>query len=209
LTRGADNKPVIGLTGGIASGKSRVAHLLGELGAAVIDADQVAREVVAPGTDGLRAIISHFGEGVLAAEGSLDREKLGKIAFSDVQARAALNAIMHPRIGQRSAQASTAPYVVYEAALLVETGIYKGLSALVVVATPQYVQLERAVARDGMLAEAVQARIDSQLPLADKVAVADYVIENDGDLDTLQARTLDVHQRIMKRFASPDAAQAR
>ncbi len=207
-------KAVIGLTGGIASGKSRVARILSESGVPVIDADQVAREVVEKGTDGLRAIVARFGAGVLTDDGALDRDKLAKIVFSDPEARAALNAITHPRIAQRSAeligaaQAGDAPYVAYEAALLVETGVYKGLSALVVVSAPEHLQRERAIARDGATNEAVAARIRSQLPLADKVAVADYVIENDGDFDTLRARTLNVHTRLVERFGAGESRRA-
>ncbi len=199
-------KPTIGLTGGIASGKSTVAKLLAELGVAVIDADALAREVVAPGSDGLREVVQSFGAAVLGADGSLDREALGAIVFGDPEARRKLNAITHPRIGLLSAerivaaQASASPYVVYEAALLVETGAHKGFAALIVVAADATTQSTRAIARDGSSQEAAQARIAAQLPLADKVAVADYVIHNDGDLAALRGRTLAVHDQIMRRF---------
>jgi dephospho-CoA kinase len=206
-------KPTIGLTGGIASGKSTVARILADLGAAVIDADALAREVVKKGSDGLRELVATFGQMVLAADGGLDREALAAVVFRDPEARRKLNAITHPRIGMLSAQriaeaqATAAPYVVYEAALLVETGAHKGMAALVVVAADAATQARRTVARDGMSQEAAQARIAAQLPLSDKIAVADYVIHNDGQLDALRAATLEVHEQIMRRFGLSQAQE--
>jgi dephospho-CoA kinase len=205
---GENAKRLIGLTGGIASGKSTVARILSDLGVAVIDADALAREVVAVGTDGLTEVVATFGPGVLASDGSLDRAKLAAIVFDDAEARKKLTAITHPRIAQLSAtriaeamQTST-PYVVYEAALLVETGLHKGMAASIVVATHADNQLARAVARDGMTMDAARARMAAQLPLHEKTAVADYVIENDGDLAALRARTHAVHDAIVKRFGA-------
>lgn len=201
-------KPVIGLTGGIASGKSTVARLLRELGVAVIDADQLAREVVAKGTDGLREIIDTFGAGVLDSAGDLDRAKLGQIVFDDPSARQKLNAITHPRIGRLSAeriadaQNGPSPYVVYEAALLVETGIHRGFSALIVVAASTEVQLARSMARDALDEAAARARLAAQLPLSAKVEAADYVITNDGDLEALRVETHRTHRAILDRFAA-------
>src|ERR1700755_3053543 len=134
-------KAVIGLTGGIASGKSSVARVLRELGIAVIDADQIAREVAAKGTDGLREIVATFGSEVLDSKAELDRPKLGQVVFNDPAARQKLNAILHPRIGRLSAeriaaaQAGPSAYVIYEAPLLVETGAHRGFSALILVST--------------------------------------------------------------------------
>lgn len=201
-------KPLIGLTGGIASGKSTVARFLRELGVAVVDADALAREVVAKGTPGLAEVIEAFGSDVLAADGSLDRAKLAQRVFSDTEARAKLTAITHPKIAALSAERiglalrTQTPYVVYEAALLVETGIHSGMNALVVVGTDEATQVGRAVARDGMTVEASRARIAAQAPLAAKLAVADYVIHNDGDLDALRASTHAVHEQILARFGS-------
>lgn len=200
-------KPTIGLTGGIASGKSTVARILVQQGVAVVDADALAREVVAPGTDGLQEIVQAFGSDVLDADGSLDRKRLGALVFEDSDRRALLNAITHPRIGALSAarisdaQATGSPYVVYEAALLVEGGLYKAMSALIVVAADAAVQTARVGQRDGLTATETSARIAAQLPLADKVAVADYVIENNGSLADLTARTLAVHNQILQRFS--------
>ncbi len=205
------DKPTIGLTGGIASGKSSVARLFAELGVAVVDADALAREVVAKGSSGLAEVVASFGGEVLAADGGLHRERLGSIVFRDPAARLRLNAITHPRIAQLSAdrilQAHTgaAPYVLYEAALLVETGAQKGMDALVVVAADAELQVKRLMQRDGWSESDARARIAAQLPLADKVAVADYVIHNDGELDALRARCAEVHREILQRFG-PRAA---
>jgi dephospho-CoA kinase len=200
------DKPILGLTGGIASGKSTVARLLEARGVGVVDADRVYRDVVAPGSEGLAALVAEFGTGVLDGQGNLDRERLAALVFGDAQARAKLNAITHPRIGRRSLellvalQAGPHPYLVYEAPLLVEVGAHKGLAALIVVATDPGRQLERAMRRDGSSAEQAQSRIDAQLPLSEKVAVADYVIYNDGGLDALEERVAAVHAAILERF---------
>jgi dephospho-CoA kinase len=206
-------KAVIGLTGGIASGKSVVARELRALGVEVIDADLLAREVVAKGTEGLAEVVRAFGEDVLQADGTLDRERVAARVFNDADARKQLNGILHPRIGQLSleriaaAQATATPYVVYEAPLLVETGSYKGLSALVVVATPPATQLTRVVARDGMTTEAAQARLAAQMPLEAKVAVADYVIHNDAGLAELKAQVSVLHRTLCERFALSNASE--
>lgn len=199
-------KALVGLTGGIASGKSTVARLLAERGVAVVDADALAREVVAPGTVGLAEVIDTFGAQVLAPDGSLDRARLAQRVFADADARAKLTAITHPKIAALSAERITqamqspAPYVVYEAALLVETGIHTGMGALLVVGADAATQVARAMARDGMSAEAAQARMAAQLPLSAKAAVADYVIDNTGDLAALRARTHEVHDQLLARF---------
>lgn len=206
-------KAVIGLTGGIASGKSVVARELRALGIEVIDADVLAREVVAKGSEGLAEVVQAFGEDVLQADGTLDRERVAARVFNDAEARKRLNGILHPRIGQLSleriaaAQATSAPYVVYEAPLLVETGSYKGLSALVVVATAPATQLTRVVARDGMTTEAAQARLAAQMPVEAKVAVADYVIHNDAGLPELKAQVTDLHRTLCERFAQSNASE--
>lgn len=196
-------KPTVGLTGGIASGKSTVAEFFHRLGAAVVDADQVARDVVAPGSDGFVAVIDAFGAEMVGPDGSLDRAKLGALVFEDDEARKKLNAITHPRIAAESQrriakeQASDAPYVVYEAALLVENGMAKAFRPLVVVAVRPELQIARLMARDGSTAEEAQKRIDSQLPLGEKLALADYVIRNDGALPETEQRVREVHEAIL------------
>ncbi len=186
---------LFGLTGGIASGKSTVAARLRAHGVPVIDADELAREVVAPGTDGLRAIVETFGDGVLDATGALDRKALARIVFSDDGARQRLNAITHPRIGQRTADLADdlrragEPLGCYEAALLVENGVADMFRPLVVVSCPAAVQIERILARDDASREDAMARVAAQKPLAEKVAVADFVIDTDGPIAQSRERT--------------------
>ncbi len=197
---------IVGLTGGIGSGKSSVARIFASEGVPVVDADQVAREVVEPGTEGLAEVVKAFGADILDEGGRLDRAALGARVFSDPAARARLEEILHPRI----AQASTArfaelaraghPYAIYEAALLVENGSHRMMSALVVVTASEATQIARVRARDGLDEDAARARIAAQLPLADKVKVADYVIENEGSLEETRARTLEVHRALEARF---------
>lgn len=198
-------KPTLGLTGGIASGKSTVASILRGVGVGVVDADQVAREVVLPGTEGLQEVVAAFGRDVLHDDGSLNRDALAQRVFGDEPARLRLQAILHPRIGKRSAELLAAlrdgpgPYVVYEAPLLVEVGGHKALDGLIVVASGQEAQLERASARDAASRAAIAARIAAQLPLERKLAEADYVIWNDATLSELERRTLEVHRQIVER----------
>ena len=183
---------IFGLTGGIACGKSTVSRMLVGRGATVIDADQIARDVVMPGKPAYEDIVKTFGEGVLAPDGTIDRPALGRIVFGDEQARSKLNAITHPRIGQETAQRiqkvreQGVKVLIYDAALLVETGGYKMYEALIVVTADPAVQLERLIARDRIPAEEARKKIDAQFPLEKKVAVADYVIENSGDLAALE-----------------------
>jgi dephospho-CoA kinase len=179
---------VFGLTGGIASGKSTVARRFAERGLDVIDADQVARDVVAPGSPGLAAVVQAFGPEILTGDGTLDRPALRERVFGDDTARKTLNAILHPRIGaetMRRTQALAAQGVglaCYEAALLVENGLADAFRPLVVVAVSPEVQRTRLMARDGASAEAAERALAAQLPLEDKVKLADHVIDNDGEL---------------------------
>lgn len=196
---------VVGLTGGIGSGKSTVARLFAEFGVPVVDADQVARDVVEPGTDGLRELVATFGETILSADGRLDRKALGDRVFGDDDERRKLEAILHPRIGMESLRQLSAldaaghPYALYEAALLVETGRHETMGALVVVSVDAQTQRERVMQRDALDETQAQARIDSQLPLADKVAVADFVVHNDGTLDATKTQVAEVHAALLAR----------
>jgi dephospho-CoA kinase len=184
---------VIGLTGGIASGKSTVARLLARRGAAVVDADLLARQVVEPGQPALAELVARFGPTILRPEGTLDRKRLGAIAFADPAARADLGRITHPRIAAASAAAiatwadAGASVVFYEAALLVENRTHLGLAGLIVVAAAPETQLARLVARDGLAPEEATARIVAQAPLSDKLAAATWVVRNDGDEAALAA----------------------
>lgn len=178
--------PVIGLTGGIACGKSTVSEMFAARGASIVDADAIARAVVEPGTPGLEAVIAAFGEEMRTADGRLDRARLGQLVFNDADARAQLNGILHPRMAQVTAQriqaarAAAPPLIVYDAALLIEMGQADAFRPLVVVDLPPETQLSRLMARDGSDADAAGARIAAQMPLAEKVAQADHVIDNRG-----------------------------
>jgi dephospho-CoA kinase len=177
---------LFGLTGGIASGKSTVAARFRSRGLPVIDADALAREVVTPGSDGLRALVEAFGPGVLRSDGTLDRPALARIAFADDVARGQLDAITHPRILQRAmeraaelAQAGE-PLACYEAALIVENGAADAFRPLVLAACPEDVQMARVLARPGASIEDVRARMRAQKPLAEKVALANVVVDTAG-----------------------------
>lgn len=185
---------LFGLTGGIASGKSTVAARFRERGLPVIDADQLARDVVRPGTPGLADIVKTFGSEILLSTGELDRKALAARVFSDDAARKTLNGIVHPRITEETMRiamelgAAGEPLACYEAALLVENGMADAFRPLVVVAIPFEVQLARAMARDGSTEAEARGRLAAQMPLAEKVAVADVVIDNSGTLTMLVDR---------------------
>lgn len=183
---------VYGLTGGIGSGKSTVARLLGARGAAIIDADKVAREVVEPGTEGLARVVAAFGSGVLGQDGKLDRKAVGARVFSDETLRRELNGILHPLIAAETARriqalaATDVEVAVYEAALLVESGGWRAFDGLVVVESSIALQEQRVVARDGVSAEEAQRRILAQTSNSERRAAASVVIVNDGTLATLE-----------------------
>jgi dephospho-CoA kinase len=199
---------VVGLTGGIACGKSTVSEMLRRLGVPIVDADEIAREVVEPGSPVLAAVATEFGPGVLLPDGTLDRVGLGKRVFADAHARARLNAIVHPAVRERSAARLAAearkgaPIAVYDAALILENGLGGAMDALIVVAVPEDVQVERLVRRDGIDHEAALARIRAQMPLAEKVAAADWVIDNSGTLTETEARVAGVWKAVQERFAA-------
>ena len=193
---------IIGLTGGIASGKSTVSAMLRELGAHVIDADQVARDVVAPGTPALAEIQARFGPAVLHEDGALDRKKLGAIVFADPDARRALERITHPRIAAATQQeiarlaAAGVDPVIYDAALIVENRLYTWMQGLIVVSVPPEVQVARLMIRDDIDEAAAQARLAAQLPLAEKVAVATHVIDNSGTRADTEAQVRALWERL-------------
>jgi len=197
---------VVGLTGGIASGKSTVAGILKDLGALVIDADILSREVVLPHTRCWKSITAHFGKGILNKDLSINRKKLASRIFSDPEKRMRLNRIIHPAIKKRIRQLITdighadagAALVIVDAALLVETGMYRDYDRLVVVAADENVQLARLMRRDRCTLMAAQRRLRSQLPLARKIHVADYVINNEGS----RAQTRKQAQMLFKRLCA-------
>ncbi|MHB8872970.1 MAG: dephospho-CoA kinase [Myxococcaceae bacterium] len=183
---------VYGLTGGIASGKSTVSKMLRELGAVVLDADQIAREVVEPGQPALGEIALRF-PGVVGPDGRLDRAKLAARVFGDEAERKALNAIVHPRIQAEVLERTGAlaakgvEQVFYDAALLIENGLDRAMSGVILVSAPPQVQLERLLAR-GATPEEAQARVAAQLPLEAKARHATWIIDNSGDLEHTRAQ---------------------
>lgn len=193
---------VFGLTGGIACGKSAVSAYFKEQGVPVIDADVLAREVVEPGTDGLRAVVKEFGEKVLAKDGSLDRKALAAIVFGDDEKRKRLNAILHPRIGALSMKKvqqldeKGEELACYEAPLLVENNLAHIFRPLVVVIAPESVQIARMMKRDNATEDEAYARIRPQMPNAEKAKIADYVIDNSGTLIELTKKAAEVLKAI-------------
>lgn len=195
----------IGLTGGIASGKSTVSARLAELGAVVVDADRIARDVVAPGTPGLAAVLAEFGDAVLAADGTLDRPALGAVVFASEERRRALEAIVHPLVREAGAalEEAAAPdaLVVHDIPLLVEAGRSGDFDAVLVVDVPVETQVERMVRDRGMSEADARARIAAQASREQRLAVADVVIENTVTLDDLLARVDAVHADLVARGA--------
>jgi dephospho-CoA kinase len=184
---------LVGLTGGIGSGKSTVARLLEKRGAVVFDADLLAREAVEPGTPGHAAVIERFGADVLAPGGELDREALASIVFADPAARRDLEQIVHPEVRRLFAEGSEAyrdtdRVVVFSAPLLVETGMHTAFEVLVVVSATVATQIERLMRQRGMSEPSIRARIDAQAPLEDKAAAADFLVDNEGSLDELESQ---------------------
>jgi dephospho-CoA kinase len=196
---------LFGLTGGFASGKSSVAARWRRRGLAVIDADDVAREVLAGGSPGLAEVSDAFGAEVLKPDGALDRKRLASLVFENEEARRKLESITHPRIVattlQRASEleAQSEQLACYEATLLVERGFADLFRPLVVVASDEQDQIARGRARDGMSEQQARARIRAQLPLREKLAVADYVVRNDGDLAALLANADNVLDEICKK----------
>ncbi len=192
---------VIGLTGGIASGKSTVAQMLTDLGVAVIDADELARQVVEPGEPALAEIAQRF-PGVLTPEGRLNRPLLGEKIFGAESERLALNAIVHPRIHQlflekmRALAASGVDVAVYDAALLIENKLDQRMDGVIVVLVPPEVQVSRLVARSGISSEEAERRVAAQLPLAEKARYATWIVDNSNDLGSTRDQVARVCQAI-------------
>lgn len=182
---------LVGLTGGIGSGKSTVARMLAERGAVVFDADALARRVVEPGTSGLEAVARRFGHEVLSADGSLDRAKLATLVFDDDPARRDLEAIVHPAVaqllqGELEPHRGTDAIVVYGSPLLVEAGLFRGCDVVVVVSAPVDLQLERTVESRGFSEEQVRARMAAQATPEQRAAVADVILDNEGTVEELE-----------------------
>jgi dephospho-CoA kinase len=210
LSETSPRRPLfVGLTGGIASGKSAVATRFATLGAEVVDTDVIAREVVAPGSDALDEIRARFGEAVIAADGSLDRRAMRERVFSDERLRRELEALLHPRIRaetlRRAAEALT-PYVVIVVPLLVETGFDRLVDQVVVVDCPESVQLERLMRRDGQDEAGARRILASQADRQTRLARADHVIANAGTLEDTGAQVLRLHARLLELARRREAA---
>ncbi|MFF7989753.1 dephospho-CoA kinase [Kitasatospora xanthocidica] len=196
----------IGLTGGIGAGKSEVSRLFAAHGAVIVDSDVIAREVVAPGTDGLAAVAAEFGPRVLREDGTLDRPALGAIVFADPERLKALNAIVHPLVRARSAEleAAAAPgaVVVHDVPLLAENGLASLFDLIVVVDAADEVRLDRLVRLRGMAEAEARARMDAQASRVDRLSIADLVIDNGGGLAELSARVDEVWAELAERAAA-------
>ncbi|MGI5249694.1 dephospho-CoA kinase [Actinacidiphila glaucinigra] len=194
----------VGLTGGIGAGKSAVSRLLVSYGAVLIDSDRIAREVVEPGTPGLASVAAEFGSEVLAADGSLDRPKLGAIVFSDPERLRALNAIVHPLVRDRSAELERAAgpdaVVVHDVPLLAENGLAPLYDVVVVVDAAPQTQLDRLVRLRGMAEGDARARMAVQATREQRLAVADVVIDNDGPLEALEPQVRQVWEQLRQKI---------
>lgn len=190
----------VGLTGGVASGKSAVATILDELGAVIVDADVIAREVVAAGTPGLAAVVEEFGEEVLTSDGELDRPAVGALVFADEAKRRALERIVHPLVRARGAELEQAAgpdaVVVHDIPLLVETGQADSFEEVLVVDVPPETQIERMTRDRGWSREDAEARIAAQASREQRRAAATYLVENTGTLEDLRQRVTEVFEEI-------------
>jgi dephospho-CoA kinase len=198
---------VIGLTGGIASGKSQVASIFRQSGIPVLDADSLGHMVLEPGQPAYEEVVSTFGTDILALDKkNIDRQKLGKKIFGDDKKRALLEAVTHPEIAKLASKGLSLiadkgeKFAVYEAALLVEAQIYKHLEALIVVSCSVENQLQRLCARDALSKTDAATRIASQIPLADKLEVADFVIENNETLEHLFKKSVQLAETLKKQY---------
>ncbi|MFI1764923.1 dephospho-CoA kinase [Streptomyces sp. NPDC020800] len=200
----------VGLTGGIGAGKSEVSRLLVEHGAVLIDSDRIAREVVEPGTPGLAAVVEAFGEGVLAADGSLDRPRLGSIVFADPDRLAVLNSIVHPLVGDRSRALESAAaddaVVIHDVPLLTENRLAPLYDLVIVVDASPENQLDRLVRLRGMTEEDARARMVAQASREQRREIADIVIDNDVPLDALRKRVAEVWDELVRRAHAPRTA---
>ena len=193
----------VGLTGGIGAGKSEVSRRLAAQGAVVIDADAIAREVVAPGTEGLAEVTAEFGPGVLRHDGGLDRERLGEIVFADQVMLSRLNSIVHPLVGRRMAElekdAGTGAIIVHDVPLLAENNLGSGFDLVVVVDAPRYIQIDRLVRQRGMSQDQAESRMAAQATREQRLAIADLVIDNSSSLAELDRQVGDLWGELRRR----------
>ena len=194
---------IVGLTGGIASGKSLVTRVLRDLGAHIIDADKIVHDLLAPGQDACREVVGHFGKEIQLPDGSIDRRKLGDIIFNHPEERAWLNQCIHPRVFEaynhqvrHLSERQPDAIVIMDAALLIETGYHKHMDRLIVVYADQKAQMKRLMERDRFTLEQAMARISSQMPLDEKRKYADFVIENTGTREATEQQTREVFAKL-------------
>jgi len=198
---------IIGLTGGIGTGKSTASAMLRELGAQVIDADEIAREVVVPGSPAYLDIQQRFPD-VIGPDGRLDRAKLAGVIFSSAPERAALNAIIHPRIHGAFLEKKAAlakrgvPVAIYDAALLIENGLQHQMNGVILVTAPRELQIARLRQRNGLTQDEAEARLSSQMPLSEKERFATWIIDNSGDLVRLRAQVAKVWNAIQSEAST-------
>ena len=201
---------IYGLTGGIGSGKSAAAAIFEDCGIPVVSADELSRIVVTPGSEGLAAVVAAFGEGLLTPEGELDRRKLGAVVFKDPGQRARLEGILHPRIRDSfqdvlaALEATGQHLVVYEVPLLFENNLEKQMKAVILVSAPEEQRIARVMARDKLSPDDVRARMAAQMDDQSRRSRAQYVLENDGDLEHLRAQVEALLAKLLPRKpASP------
>jgi dephospho-CoA kinase len=195
----------VGLTGGIATGKSTVSRLFVECGASLVDADSLAREVVEPGKPAWKEIVEAFGRDILRADGTVDRERLGRLVFGSPAQLERLNAIVHPhvfaeeeRLSRKIAAANPHAVVIFDAALLIETGAHKSKDRVIVVTADTQTQLDRLMARDRLTADEAQQRIAAQMPMAEKIKVADYVLDGALPHDRLRREVQRIYRDLQQ-----------
>jgi dephospho-CoA kinase len=196
---------LVGLTGGIACGKSNATRVFAELGAHVLDADQIAHEAIRAGQPAFTEIVDYFGRDITNADGEIDRKRLGKIIFSDVGAREKLNAIVHPRViaeQERLSEDITARcgscIIIVDAALMIEAGSYKRFEKLIVVHCKPELQLHRLMVRDGLTLAEAQERIATQMPLSEKLKLASYVVETSGTYRQTRSQIVAIHNMLLQ-----------
>lgn len=202
----------VGLTGGIASGKTYVVGLLRELGCEILDADVTAHEVMKPGQPAFAEIVTHFGREILDVEGQIDRARLGAIVFADAGERAKLNAIVHPRVYEAQAlwlaavgQRAPRAIAVIDAALMIETGSWRRFDRIVVVHCRPEIQLERLMQRNHLTREAAEARIQAQLPTAEKLRHADFAIDTSAGFDETRRQVTAIYRQLRELADSAPA----
>lgn len=199
----------VGLTGGIATGKSTVGQMFVELGCHLIDSDRITHQLFEPGHPVYNAVVQEFGERILAADGTIDRRILGGIVFKDESARLKLNHIVHPAVIQRQQEwlrevegQDPDGIAIVDAALMIEVGTYKTYDKVVVVTSTSEVQRQRLRERSGLSEAEIEARIQSQMPMAEKIKYADFVIDNSSDLSTTRRQVEEVNSRLRELAAS-------